>query len=97
MIKPSSALDQDDWATSRVTYSNTVIKAPAEPQAWNFLPTIHVLVNIMTLLYFTYLRTSVLAESSLRNRPSVSRSRHMSLMARAVFPVSFLECTKTST
>lgn len=37
------------------------------------------------------------AEPSRRKRPSVSFSRHMSLMARAVFPVSFLECTNTST
>ncbi|NXG07663.1 CIAO1 protein, partial [Sakesphorus luctuosus] len=37
------------------------------------------------------LRTSVEAEPSRRNRPRVSFSRHMSLMALAVFPVSFLE------
>lgn len=37
------------------------------------------------------LRTSVEAEPSRRKRPRVSFSRHMSLMARAVFPVSFLE------
>ncbi|NXG67060.1 CIAO1 protein, partial [Hemiprocne comata] len=37
------------------------------------------------------LSTSVEAEPSLRKRPRVSFSRHMSLMARAVFPVSFLE------
>lgn len=37
------------------------------------------------------------AEPSLRNRPSVSFSRHMSRMALAVFPVSFRECTNTST
>lgn len=42
-------------------------------------------------------RTSVEAEPSLRNRPSVSFSRHMSRMALAVFPVSFRECTNTST
>ena len=42
-------------------------------------------------------RTSVEAEPSLRNRPSVSFSRHMSRMALAVFPVSFRECTTTST
>ncbi|KAF1610111.1 UNVERIFIED_CONTAM: putative cytosolic iron-sulfur protein assembly protein CIAO1, partial [Eudyptes pachyrhynchus] len=37
------------------------------------------------------LRTSVEAEPSRKKRPRVSFSRHMSLMARAVFPVSFLE------
>ncbi|NXI31884.1 CIAO1 protein, partial [Sterrhoptilus dennistouni] len=37
------------------------------------------------------LSTSVEAEPSLRNSPSVSFSRHMSRMARAVFPVSFRE------
>ncbi|NXS54955.1 CIAO1 protein, partial [Brachypteracias leptosomus] len=37
------------------------------------------------------LRTSVEAEPSLKKRPRVSFSRHMSLMARAVLPVSFLE------
>lgn len=37
------------------------------------------------------------AEPSLRKRPSVSFSRHMSLMALAVFPVSFLEWTNTRT
>ncbi|NXA56698.1 CIAO1 protein, partial [Nothocercus julius] len=37
------------------------------------------------------LRTSVEAEPSRKNSPRVSFSRHMSLMARAVFPVSFLE------
>ncbi|NXD88572.1 CIAO1 protein, partial [Halcyon senegalensis] len=37
------------------------------------------------------LRTSVEAEPSRRKRPKVSFSRHMSLMARAVLPVSFLE------
>ncbi|NXK39298.1 CIAO1 protein, partial [Piprites chloris] len=37
------------------------------------------------------LRTSVEAEPSRRKRPRVSFSRHMSLMALAVFPVSFLE------
>ncbi|NXG53433.1 CIAO1 protein, partial [Psilopogon haemacephalus] len=37
------------------------------------------------------LSTSVEAEPSLRNSPRVSFSRHMSLMALAVFPVSFLE------
>ncbi|NXU90903.1 CIAO1 protein, partial [Xiphorhynchus elegans] len=37
------------------------------------------------------LRTSVEAEPSRRNRPRVSFSRHISLMALAVFPVSFLE------
>ncbi|NXT29704.1 CIAO1 protein, partial [Syrrhaptes paradoxus] len=35
--------------------------------------------------------TSVEAEPSRRKSPRVSFSRHMSLMARAVFPVSFLE------
>lgn len=43
------------------------------------------------------LSTSVEAEPSLRKRPSVSFSRHMSLMALAVFPVSFLEWTNTRT
>lgn len=43
------------------------------------------------------LRTSVEAEPSRKKRPRVSFSRHMSLMARAVFPVSFLECTNTNT
>lgn len=42
-------------------------------------------------------RTSVEAEPSRRNRPSVSFSRHMSRMALAVFPVSFREWTNTST
>lgn len=42
-------------------------------------------------------RTSVEAEPSLRNRPRVSFSRHMSRMALAVFPVSFREWTNTST
>ncbi|NXF41444.1 CIAO1 protein, partial [Nyctibius bracteatus] len=37
------------------------------------------------------LRTSVEAEPSRKKRPRVSFSRHMSLIARAVFPVSFLE------
>ena len=41
--------------------------------------------------------TSVEADPSLRNRPSVSFSRHMSRMARAVFPVSLREWTNTST
>lgn len=43
------------------------------------------------------LKTSVDAEPSLRKRPSVSFSKHMSLIALAVFPVSFLEWTKTNT
>lgn len=43
------------------------------------------------------LNTSVDAEPSLRNSPSVSFSRHMSLMALAVFPVSFREWTNTRT
>lgn len=42
-------------------------------------------------------RTSVEAEPSRRKSPNVSFSRHMSLIARAVFPVSFREWTNTKT
>lgn len=39
----------------------------------------------------SFRRTSVDADPSLRNDPSVSFSRHMSRIALAVFPVSFRE------
>ena len=55
-------------------------------------------VQYRTLTCSASLRsTSVEADPSLRKRPRVSFSRHMSRMARAVLPVSFREWTNTNT
>ncbi|NWT48336.1 CIAO1 protein, partial [Chroicocephalus maculipennis] len=65
------------------TFSLAAHVPRAHSQDVNCAVTLHCSASVLS--------TSVEAEPSRKKRPRVSFSRHMSLMARAVFPVSFLE------